>query len=1041
MPNYNKMAEYKIPLDVIEQFLNGHDDEKYIVNIEYDAETNLIHKVKQDPDLGNYIETEPLMAFMWIKNLNKIKEQVNFYGNSDSKIKAARKKFGIDIQSLETSDHPKLIEGYKYLVTCTQGHNRMLQFFKEGGIYIYDTRNNIRDHFLMLSPVEQYLIHTGKRLFKGFEEYDEIHKYIFDLETTGLDPEINRIFLIGIYTNKGFEKIIPIEDNDDSEREAIIRFFEIINEIKPTIIAGYNSANFDWPFIFKRCEKLGLDINKIAITLKVGVPIQNKDSVLKLGNETESYQQTNMFGYSVIDIIHSARRAQAIDSSMKSVSLKYVCKYNKIAKKNRVYILGDKISKFWYSNEKFYFDDRDGKYTNKKPQIEFVANITRDLVKENPDKIFVYEDNEELSGFGAQAIEMRGESNTIAIITKKNQYTEKDSYFSDTEFEDNKTKINNSIREIIKELKNGKTVVFPLQVPGSSDESKLKTVAPKTFDFLMATYKLLREYVNSIKETDGKYIVNRYLIDDLWETMEVDAVYNQTSFMLAKLIPTTYQRVSTMGTAGLWKLLMLTYSFENNLAIPISDEKRDYTGGLSRLFKVGFSRELRKMDYNSLYPAIQLAHDVFPSVDVKGAMKSMLKYFHTERFKAKKLSDKYKKEGNYQLADKFKRKQLPLKIFINSMFGALGAPMAFQWAEIDTSEQITCTARQYLRLMVRFFINKGYTPTVLDTDGVNFMAPETGEDHFYYVGKGYCDEVEEGKEYRGVKAVVAEFNDMYMRGEMGLGLDGMWPATINLSRKNYALLEDDGSVSLTGNSIKSKAMPLYIEEFLGKGMKILLNGDGYDFVQYYYEYAEKVYNKQIPLSKIATKSRVKKSIQNYINRGSDKNGKQLAKQAHMELAIKHNLDVNLGDTIYYVNNGKTKSHGDAQEDKNGVMYATLVPNDIIENKPDYIGEYNVPKYLEALNKKVEPLLVAFPLEVRDRILIKKPEDKQFFLRSELELVNDQPTDIEDQDTLHDFFTPSDMEEEFWVKKNYNPNFWFDEQLIFRIPGFKEEIPV
>jgi DNA polymerase elongation subunit (family B) len=435
-----------------------------------------------------------------------------------------------------------------------------------------------------------------------------------------------------------------------------------------------------------------------------------------------------------------------------------------------------------------------------------------------------------------------------------------------------------------------------------------------------------------------------------------------------------------------------------------------------------------------------LAHDVFPDVDVNGAMKSMLKYFHTERFKAKKLSDKYKKEGNYQMADKYKRKQLPLKIFINSMFGALGAPMAFQWAEIDTSERITCTARQYLRLMVTFFIKRGYTPLVLDTDGVNFMAPKEGE-HFTYIGKGLNDEVEAGKEYTGVKAIVAEFNDTYMRGEMGLGLDGMWPATINLSRKNYALLEDDGSISLTGNSIKSKAMPVYIEEFLAKGMKMLLNGDGYGFVQYYYEYAEKVYNKEIPLAKIATKAKVKKSINGYINRGTDKNGKQLAKQAHMELAIKHNLDVNLGDVIYYVNNGKTKSHGDAQEDKNGNMYATLVPNDIIENQPNYIGEYNVPKYLESLNKKVEPLLVAFPLSIRHEILISKPEQKKMFLKSELNLVNDQPTDFEDQDTLQEFFTPSDMEQDFWKKMDYVPDFWFEEDIKFKIPGLDEEFTV
>ena len=1034
------MAEYKISLEDIEKFLSGHDDEKYIVNVEYDAETNLIHKVKQDPERGNYIETEPLLAFMWIKNLNKIKELTNFYGNSDSKIKAARQRYGIDIKVLGHGDHEKLVDGYKYLVTCTQGHKRMLDFFREGGIFVYDKRHDINTHFLMISPVEQYFIHTGKRLFKGFEEYDDIHKFIFDLETTGLDPEVNRIFLIGIYTNKGVEEIIPIEDNDESERQGIIKFFEKINEIKPTIIAGYNSANFDWDFFFVRCQKLGLEIQDIAITLKPGELIQRKEkSMLKLGNEVEEYTQTNMFGYSIIDIIHSARRAQAIDSSMKSVGLKYVCKYNKIAKKNRVYIVGDKIGNTWYSENKFYFDDRTGSYCKTKPALEFMDYITRDDIQANPDKIFIFGDNVEREGLGGQAKEMRGEPNVIGIVTKNSPDTTPESYFNDADYDKNKKLIDADVNKIILKIREGKTIVFPKMGIGTG-LAQLDYKAPKTFSYLKSLLSALRQYIDTFEEVDGKYIVERYLIDDLWETMEVDAVYNQSSFLLAKLVPTTYQRVSTMGTAGLWKLLMMAYSFENDLAIPVSDTKRDYTGGLSRLFKVGYSTTLRKMDYNSLYPAIQLAHDVFPSVDINGAMKSMLKYFHTERFKAKKLSDKYKKEGNYQLADKYKRKQLPLKIFINSMFGALGAPMAFQWAEIDVSERITCTARQYLRLMVKFFIKKGYTPLVLDTDGVNFMAPKDGED-FTYIGRGLNDEVEAGREYTGVKAVVAEFNDTYMRGEMGLGLDGIWPATINLSRKNYALLEDDGSVSLTGNSIKSKAMPVYIEDFLGKGMRMLLNGQGYDFVQYYHEYAEKIYNREIPLAKIATKARVKKSIQGYMNRGTDKNGRELPKQAHMELAIINNLSVNLGDTIYYVNNGKVKSHGDSTVDKHGNMYASLVPNDIIENQPDFVGEYNVPKYLDAFNKKVEPLLVAFPLSHRNDILITKPEDKKMFLRSELELVNDEPNDIGDQDTLYEFYTPSQMEKEFWVKMDYEPDYWFEDDIIFKLPGFDEEIPV
>ena len=1097
----NSMQEYNIPMDVIESFLNGHDEEKYIVNLEYDYDKNLIYKYKHLPDGTKIMESEPLRAFLWMKDFGEAREAINFYGNNSLTIKNAMKSYGITVHTLDHKDNIRLKEGYTHILTCTQGHNRLLHFFKNGGLYrgIYETKNNVRDHFLILSPVEQFLIGTGKRLFKGYEEYDELDKYVFDLETTGLDPNSSRIFLIGCKNNKGFEELFDCETEGEtaniSEATAIAKFFATIDYLKPAIIGGYNSANFDWNFLFRRCEILNVRITDFAKTLKEGELINRKDGMLKLGGEVEDYVQVNMHGYSIIDIIHSVRRAQAIDSDMKSASLKYVCKYNKVAKKNRVYIQGDKIGTYWKENKKLYFDNRTGDYCETKPTIKKMEFITREFVKENKDMVFVFGDNDLKIGYGGQAAAMRGEMNTIGIPTKKSPDTTDKSYYNDGEFDLNKKKINYGINLILRSLREGKTVVLPSNGIGTG-LAKLKEKAPKTFNFLQASLIAVEQYAESFLECDGKYIVKRYLMDDLWETLEVDNIYNQTSFMLAKIVPTTYQRVSTMGTAGLWKLLMLTWSYEHNLAVPRIDEKREFTGGLSRLLSVGFAKELRKMDFNSLYPAIQLANLVFPAVDVSGALRSMLKYFHSARFKAKGLAEKYKK-SDPQLSSKYKRKQLPLKIFINSMFGALGAPNAFPWAEMDVAEGITCRARQYLRLMVMFYKKKGYKPTVLDTDGVNFSAAGLDESKFVYIGKGLNSEVEEGKEYTGVNAVVAEFNDMYMRREMALGLDGTWPATINLARKNYALLEDDGKIKLTGNSIKSKKMPGYIEEFLDNAFVLLLNGKGYEFIQYYYSYIERIYNKTIPLSKIATKGRIKKTIKQYQTRGFGKNGQLLPSQAHMELAVKNDLQVSLGDTLYYINNGSKKTDGDIKkikplkkgyreedikyyEDNFGTtpdpekvtsftkINCYLLNNDDIEKNPDTLGDYNVEKYITMFNKRVESLLIVFDDSVRftrttkevkkknketgevtistkevlkQNILITKPEDKKSWLLSELELVSGQPFKEMDQDTLEELFTPSEKEMIYWEKFNYKPDFWFDENIIFTLPGLEIEVPV
>ena len=202
-----------------------------------------------------------------------------------------------------------------------------------------------------------------------------------------------------------------------------------------------------------------------------------------------------------------------------------------------------------------------------------------------------------------------------------------------------------------------------------------------------------------------KYLIERYLYDDIWETMVVDEEFNQANFLLAKLVPTTYERLSTMGTATLWKMIMMSWSYKHGLAIPQKGDKRSFTGGLSRLLAVGYSTDVLKLDYSSLYPSIQLVHDVFPKCDVTGAMKSMLKYFRDTRIKYKKVGCRLC-STDPKLSSQYNRKQLPIKIFINAFFGSLSAPHVFPWGDMDMGEQITCTGRQYLRQMIMWFMER-----------------------------------------------------------------------------------------------------------------------------------------------------------------------------------------------------------------------------------------------------------------------------------------------------------------------------------------------
>lgn len=1053
-------GEYKVSMEQVEAFLNGRDDEKYIVALEYNSNTNVVSKVIHDPEKGKYIlEDLTFKPFTWVKNLTEF--QSTFYRyktdpiNLDpsvlkARVNKAKEEHGITIEVLDDYDNERLMFGYKYLVKSNKSMSDLREFFRNGGLDIYNKAN-----FITLSAPEQYLIQTGKRMFKGIESYDDVHRVTFDLETQGLDPTTNKIFAIGIRDNRGYNTRLEAPTTDPTaaqERALMIDLFTIIDVLRPAVISAYNGFDFDWDFMAHRCLKLGLDLKNIITTLSKHNSLYTRDARVKVGSETQSFTLYKLWGYNNIDTIHATKRAQAIDSNMKRTNLKYMCKYTKIAKKNRVYIKGNEIYKLWSTDKPYYFSNHDGVYYTKNPTVIKQKFITREDVKANPDNIYVFGDNDLREGLGGQAKEMRGEPNSIGIRTKKAPHQGEDAYYTDDEYSDNVKKINEDINLIRQKcVLRGKTLVLPEDGIGTG-LANLNQTAPKTAKFLNAVLQYLEQYINGFEEVTGRYIVGRYLDDDLWETEQIDSVYNQVSFLMTKLIPTTYEKVTTMGSSVGWKLLMMEWSYYKGIALPLSDIKRDFVGGLSRMVSIGYFRKIVKGDYASLYPSEELVFDMFPDVDVTGIMKSFLKYFHSQRFEAKDLAKFYKKI-NPQLSAKYKEKQLPLKVFINAGFGTVSAPDQFLWADINIGERITCTARQFLRLAMQFFRKRGYVPLMNDTDGINFSAPESA-DLAVYIGKGLHPKVELDKEYKGIEAHFAEFNDTYLYGEMSFELDGVWDTQINASRKNYIVKDKYGEIGLTGNSFKSRTMPTYIEEFFDQALPVLMDGDGHGFVQMYNAHVKKIYNRQIPLAKIANKSRVKMSLEDYQNRGLDKNGQALPKQAHMELAIQHDLKLNMGDYIYYVNDGNVVSHGDSKEkflrdEKNKLIkdedgqkipdgiYAYLIPTDDLENNPDMLGSYNVPKFLDAFNNKIKPLLVVFHPDVRDKILIMNPDKEHLFTKSELELCNNMPLKPEDMDDIAEFFIPDPREHKFWQQFNYNPEIWKDENTPFYVPGYKK----
>ena len=70
-------------------------------------------------------------------------------------------------------------------------------------------------------------------------------------------------------------------------------------------------------------------------------------------------------------------------------------------------------------------------------------------------------------------------------------------------------------------------------------------------------------------------------------------------------------------------------------------------------------------------------------------------------------------------------------------------------------------------------------------------------------------------------------------------------------------------------------------------------------------------------------------------------------------------------------------------------------------------------------------MVCFKEEVRNNLIVDKPEDRGKFTKSQCELINGLPMGPGDQDDLDEVMTMSDGEIKYWEKRGINPDYIYD----------------
>lgn len=208
----------------------------------------------------------------------------------EEKIDIGTKREFIKIILTHPQEVPKLRDSIKDLSQVKEIREYDIPFYRRYLIDKQITPRNIiklNGHMINHEDIEDLNVDEDIELFKLEEDPIDTNKTVtkykilsFDIEVYNADgmpnAEDDPIIMMSLSGNYGFNKVLSTKKSDkdfvetlESEKDMLKRFVEIIKKENPDLLVGYNSDNFDLPYIKKRADvlkvklKLGLDNSSI----------------------------------------------------------------------------------------------------------------------------------------------------------------------------------------------------------------------------------------------------------------------------------------------------------------------------------------------------------------------------------------------------------------------------------------------------------------------------------------------------------------------------------------------------------------------------------------------------------------------------------------------------------------------------------------------------------------------------------------------------------------------------------------------------------
>jgi DNA polymerase, archaea type len=262
--------------------LFGSDPTPRIVAIEL-GETGTVKVYRREKDGSTTSDLEPFRPFVWCDS-----DVTDL--NIDAEKLAGDLRYGWRIS----------VNSWKELIALRNG-----------------LKNAGRSFFALSDPVQHYLTHTGRTLFKGlaFEELRRLQLEV--LSVAGIDDpgESDHLMSIALSDNTGWEELIVIDPAkiEESERAALKRLTAIIKERDPDVIEGHNLFRFDLPYLVARARKAKVKLD----WGRSGGFLRSRPSRLQIAEKTIDYPKFTVDSRHFVDTF---LLAHFYDVGMRSLS-------------------------------------------------------------------------------------------------------------------------------------------------------------------------------------------------------------------------------------------------------------------------------------------------------------------------------------------------------------------------------------------------------------------------------------------------------------------------------------------------------------------------------------------------------------------------------------------------------------------------------------------------------------------------------------------------------------------------------------------------